>query len=166
MKKVIYSLMAIFALSLAFVSCSDDTIDHGTHVKDPQSVAKGTYKGTLTIYKASLEDTIPVVKENSIVAVEESENHYSVKMTMTSGQADADGSYIANISWANSDMKFSGVIPSNTTDKESIGFGSSAVVVVNGEISAAGNLIMSYSKTVKVGRSSNTYFYKYVGKKE
>lgn len=46
MKKIIYSLFVILALSCIFVSCSDDDGDAPAPAGNPAEAAAGTYTGT------------------------------------------------------------------------------------------------------------------------
>lgn len=161
MKKAIYSLMAVCALTLGFVSCSDDTdLDRGQHSDLPEAKAQGTYAGTLTIYDTAVSDTTITHSGAATVTLAPGSNSYSANFTMQSEAADANGDCTVNIAWSNDGFKFAIPAASGT-----IANGSSANVTVNGEVQPDGSMVVSYSKTVRSGRSTKTFFYKFSGKK-
>lgn len=166
MKKTLYSLMALCALSFGLISCDDDdAIDHGKHAQLPEQQAAGTYVGSLSVYETDLESEPAVVE--ATVTITAGKDPYTATFSMESGNTSANGDICTNFVWTNNNFLFASIPVSYnaaTPELNSIANGSSAAVVVNGDITD-GVMTASYSKTVKSGRSSKTYFYKFSGKK-
>lgn len=170
MKKTIFGLMALCAVSLGFVSCGSDDIDlnRGTHSEQPQNAKQGTFVGTMSIYEGSLDKLVSSkTDENATVTITPGEGAYTAKIVVNSPKnADASGCCVVNVVWKGDDIQFfTSNVVADEKDKESIRYG------VNKDINVAvtgytvgERLHVSYAKTVKSGRTTNTFFYKFDGR--
>ena len=157
MKKFLFGIFAVAALSLGFVSCDDDDdIDRGTHKTGAASAFAGEYAGLWTIISS---DGVTIEKDSidgSVIVAASDTAASIVNITLTCADITAINgkSTDVNISWKNSNAKFSNPLSSN-------GIGT----LINGEISGDGQLDTKFSLSVRSGRSTVTKFYKFTGNK-
>ena len=152
MKKIIYSLAAMFALSFSFVSCGDDddTISFPT---TPEKAAVGTYTGSWTV----TSDT-ETVEGSGTITLAASSTPYNVDVTIegsfSTTALNVSTTSIANIAHANNGFVFN-----NNTDSNPLGAG------FTGKIDESGAIGVNFQKEVRVGRKQYKYNYIFVGKK-
>lgn len=166
MKKLLFSLLALAAVSCAFVSCKDDEMDLGpTNTTAPTTVAVGNYSGTWTVYDS---DGVTVLEtHNGSMTISEGSNNTLANIsTAAPGFTTLDGATsVVNLAWANENVTVVNASTSNgfkkfaeVSAKASAGTGLSGLV-------ENGTLVMKFSLTVKSGRSTNTMFYEFKGAK-
>lgn len=152
MKKIIYSLAAMLALSCSFVSCGDDddTISFPT---TPEKAAAGTYTGSWTV----TSDT-ETVEGSGTITLAASSTPYNVDITIegsfSTTALNVSTTSIANIAHANNGFVFN-----NNTDSNPLGAG------FTGKIDESGAIGVNFQKEVRVGRKQYKYNYIFVGKK-
>lgn len=152
MKKIIYSLAAMLALSFSFVSCGDDddTISFPT---TPEKAAAGTYTGSWTV----TSDT-ETVEGSGTITLAASSTPYNVDVTIEGSFStialNVSTTSIANIAHANNGFVFN-----NNTDSNPLGAG------FTGKIDESGAIGVNFQKEVRVGRKQYKYNYIFVGKK-
>jgi hypothetical protein len=152
MKKIIYSLAAMLALSFSFVSCGDDddTISFPT---TPEKAAAGTYTGSWTV----TSDT-ETVEGSGTITLDASSTPYNVDVTIegsfSTTALNVSTTSIANIAHANNGFVFN-----NNTDSNPLGAG------FTGKIDESGAIGVNFQKEVRVGRKQYKYNYIFVGKK-
>lgn len=152
MKKIIYSLAAMLALSFSFVSCGDDddTISFPT---TPEKAAAGTYTGSWTV----TSDT-ETVEGSGTITLAASSTPYNVDITIegsfSTTALNVSTTSIANIAHANNGFVFN-----NNTDSNPLGAG------FTGKIDESGAIGVNFQKEVRVGRKQYKYNYIFVGKK-
>ncbi len=152
MKKIIYSLAAMLALSCSFVSCGDDddTISFPT---TPEKAAAGTYTGSWTV----TSDT-ETVEGSGTITLAASSTPYNVDVTIegsfSTTALNVSTTSIANIAHANNGFVFN-----NNTDSNPLGAG------FTGKIDESGAIGVNFQKEVRVGRKQYKYNYIFVGKK-
>ena len=152
MKKIIYSLAAMLALSFSFVSCGDDddTISFPT---TPEKAAAGTYTGTWTVSS----DTESSEGSGTIILTA-TDTPYNVDVTIegsfTTAALNVSSTSIANITQANNGFVFNNNMATNP-----LGAG------FTGKIDENGNIGVNFQKEVRVGRKQYKYNYVFYGKK-
>lgn len=152
MKKLIYSLAAMLALSFSFVSCGDDddTISFPT---TPEKAAAGTYTGSWTV----TSDT-ETLEGSGTITLAASSTPYNVDVTIegsfSTTALNVSTTSIANIAHANNGFVFN-----NNTDSNPLGAG------FTGKIDESGAIGVNFQKEVRVGRKQYKYNYIFVGKK-
>ena len=152
MKKIIYSLAAMLALSCSFASCGDDddTISFPT---TPEKAAAGTYTGSWTV----TSDT-ETVEGSGTITLAASSTPYNVDVTIegsfSTTALNVSTTSIANIAHANNGFVFN-----NNTDSNPLGAG------FTGKIDESGAIGVNFQKEVRVGRKQYKYNYIFVGKK-
>lgn len=161
MKKFIYSIFAVFALSSTFAACSkddgDEVINYSTTAE--QSSA-GTYTGTVTRTLDGVTDTgtgtITLAAGGSAGVTNIT---VDFKGTDSKGKEfTVSGSTPANITYANNGYSFvQQVISGNTANT----LGSE----VTGTIDADGNMVVSLNIDQRNGRVLSTYVFLFTGKK-
>lgn len=162
MKKLLFSLLALAAVSCAFVSCDDDDMNLGpSNTSAPTPVAAGNYSGTWTVYDS---DGVAVLETHSgTMTISEGSNSTLANIsTAAPGFSTLDGATaVANVAWANENVTIVNASTSNGFKefaKASAGTGLSGLV-------ENGTLVMKFSLTVKSGRSTKTMFYEFKGTK-
>ena len=152
MKKIIYSLAAMLALSCSFVSCGDDddTISFPT---TPEKAAAGTYSGNWTISS----DTETVGEGEGTITIAPTSTPYNADITIegsfSTTSLNVNATSIANISHANNGFVF------NNNDKNPLG------TSFTGKIDESGVIGVNFVKEVRVGRKQYKYNYVFWGKK-
>lgn len=149
MKKILYSLFAVLAVSFALVSCGDD--DNGTAKHDtlPEDKFSAMYSGTWTTYNAD-GTTVEKEGEAGTFIVAKGDVNYSAKLTftdVTTPSIDASD-VVVNIVWSGDNAKF---------------FSTATALPINGEITSDGKITAKFSKTVRQGKSTKTNFYAFSG---
>jgi hypothetical protein len=152
MKKIIYSLAAMLALSFSFVSCGDDddTISFPT---TPEKAAAGTYTGSWPV----TSDTETVEGSGTITLAASSTPHnvdVTIEGSFSTTALNVSTTSIANIAHANNGFVFN-----NNTDSNPLGAG------FTGKIDESGAIGVNFQKEVRVGRKQYKYNYIFVGKK-
>ena len=151
MKKILYSLLAVLAVTFALVSCGDDDNSGSKHATPPEETFAGTYEGTWTKYDSD-GTTVLAEGQEGVFTVAKGDVSYSAKLTFSDTEdSSADASdVVVNIAWNGDNAKF---------------YTTSTSLPVNGEVTTGGLLIAKFSKTVKSGKKTNTYFFAFNGHK-
>ena len=137
MKKIIYSLFVILALSCIFVSCSDDDGDAPAPAGNPAEAAAGTYTGTWC--RVLNNDT---VRGEGTLTIAPTDSMYCADFTFEAPTLDLKASSVANIAFAGAD-----------------GLGDFYGQITNGVAT------VKFSKEVRVGRKRNIYNFSFEGTK-
>lgn len=156
MKKLFFSLLALAAVSISFVSCKDDVdLDLGPSHKDqPAAAFVGTYNGTWTQqYTDTKTNEVITTTSSGSVTIASGENNNTAVITLANA-SDANInnlSSIANISWRNDGVEIFNGLMTN-------GLGTPFM----GEITENKSVNLKFAKTVRSGRSTLTMFYQFV----
>lgn len=163
MKKIIFSIFALAAVSLGFVSCGDDDDPVITHEKSAAEACEGTYAGKWTAFEAQAHrdgDSLVVASSDGSLTFAPTDNKYVANLTMKSVSTEdvfnINVTDKVNISWANNIIRFS-------NPKATCNFG----CAVGSEI-VDGKVEVRIVKSVKVpgSRQPKTVYYKFVGQKQ
>ncbi len=149
MKKILYLMMAVVALSFAAVSCDDD--DDVAFTVSPEEGAAATYVGTYTMWEDGTTDTTYV----SGTVVITPERSYVANIAWQCADLDLDVASVANISHANDGYVFSNAETGN-------GIGSA----FSGKIDGSGNIETYFQMVVTVNRKAHTYIYVFNGTRQ
>lgn len=137
MKKFLYSMMAIAALTLSFTSCGDDSDDLVVnHTQAASAAAVGTYSGTWTRTNAN------GVSEGQGTVTIESVSEYVANVTFVDGEKEINATSVANCFWAGEQIYINQQVTSDAN-----GLGASFAIIVDG-----GKLKTSFKISVKDGR--------------
>lgn len=151
MKKIIFSLAAMLALSCSFISCGDDDNDI-TFSTTPEKAAAGTYSGNWTI----TSDT-ETVEGTGTITIAPTSTPYNADITIegsfSTTALNVSATSIANISHANNGFIFN----NNSTNPLGASF--------TGKIDENGTIGVNFQKEVRVGRKQYKYNYVFWGKK-
>ena len=163
MKKLIFSLLALAAVSCTFVSCSDDELNLGpSKSESPVATAAGTYNGTWTVYDT--DGVTEVATYTGSMTFSQGEAAYTANLTAAAESAFTllnGAEAVANLAWAGDNITVVNASTSNgfvKFSKASAGTGLSGLI-------SNGSFVVKFSLTVKVGRSSKTQFYQFKGNK-
>lgn len=160
MKKILYTLFAVLTMSLSFTACSGDDYCDETDVHDvtPEIASAGTYNGTWTVTNAS---TSEVAEYSGSVTLAAGETEYQTIVTGTcvdpANTQNWTYSAPANISWAG-DNSFVFANTVSTSSKNQF------TSTINGRIDD-GALTFGFSKSVRVGRKTTTFYYVFASNK-
>ena len=147
MKKILFSMLALAALSTGFVSCGDDDEDT-TYTTSAEAGSAGTYTGTWT------------------AVTDDATNTYSGTITLAAAQAgctnvtfdcpDASLSKtaIANVWHSNTGYQFVNQVEKNGLE-----------AAFSGRVSDDGQLTSAFTISQKVGRKQVLVKYSFVGKR-
>lgn len=152
MKKYIYSLFAVLALSLTFVACSDDDDEGYTSDGHPEIAAAGVYSGTWTrIYSG---DTLTAEGTMTVTATDSA---YCADIAYYCGDFSLDVASVANITYAGSSTKF--YYGNAASDANGLGANFAGKIT-------EGTATAMFTITQKVGRKEYVYAYTFEGTKE
>lgn len=149
MKKIIYSMLALVALTSMFISCGSD--DPAPKSQTPAEFAVGTYKGT---FKVTIDDTETKEYIGNTVTLAAGKTGNDVKVNVTCGEAAGTGETVASITWANDDVKFINQETAGTLNTK-----------IDGMVTSAGVMTLYFTKIHKVGRTSHVYKFAFTGTK-
>ncbi|WP_295434490.1 hypothetical protein [uncultured Prevotella sp.] len=153
MKKILYYLFAVLALSCSFISCSDDDDDATIHSVTPEKAAAGVYSGTFTRVQDGTTDTLYT---QGTVTITATDSAYCADVTYDcTGDFTFNATSVANISYAGNGFVF-------TNNSTSNGLGASFI----GRISSEGTLSSYFKVQQKSGRKTYTYYYNFSGVKQ
>ncbi len=154
MKKIIFSLAAMLALSCSFISCGNDDDNDITFSTTPEKAAAGTYSGNWTISS----DTETVGEGEGTITIAPTSTPYNADITIegsfSTTSLNVNATSIANISHANNGFVFN-----NNNDKNPLG------TSFTGKIDESGVIGVNFVKEVRVGRKQYKYYYTFLGKK-
>lgn len=155
MKKFLFSIFAIAALTCTLVACgSDDNDKSYNQTGSPATASAATYSGTWT---RSTSDGTPETATGTITLVA-GDNDYTTSMSFVCSQFDLNSTSIANITWANDGFVFNqDVIDNNPSNGLGAKFSGH---ITNGIITT------KFSLTKKVGRKTTTYYFSFEGAKQ
>ena len=149
MKKLIYSLLTVFALGCGFTACSDDDDEVINYSTTAEKASAGTYSGTWTRTSGTTtneyEGTITLVATDSIGATD---------ITFSCPEASLNATSVANVWNAGHGFQFVNNIETN-------GLGTKFA----GSISAEGEMMAAFKISQRNGRVLTEYTYNFVGKK-
>lgn len=149
MKKILFSLFAIFALSLT--SCKDEAgnPDPGAPVNVAGAV-EGTYTGTWTRTDAANAENV-VTGTGTLTFVQYNDENYVVTVNAQCSALEIDLTANANINPA---YVFFNALPTD--------FGNS----FSGRVTEEKDASISFAKTIRDGRKQYTYYYEFSGTKQ
>ncbi len=153
MKKIIYLIMAVFAIGFTFIACSDDDDNNPKVGSNPSLAAAGTYEG---IYVQVDESGDTVATDSSgIIVITGTDSAYYANITFYSVPDSLDFNLpaIANITYANSGFKF----------WNASGDGTDNLSMFSGTIDGSGYIDAYFRAVVYSGRRSSTYHYYFEG---
>ena len=151
MKKIIYSIFAVIALSCTILSCSskdDESINYSTSAEQGSA---GTYSGTWT--RTGDEGTETFSGSMTLAA---GSSTGVTNVTFSCPEAELNATSVANVWHANYGYQFF-----NQTASSANGLG----VSFAGRIDEAGNIAASFTISQKVGRKNYQFKYEFIGKK-
>ena len=148
MKKILYSMMAVLALSCTFVACGSDGDDTPTYTTTAEKASAGTYSGIFTRTDVdgkaeSFDGTITLTPTDSVGCTD---------VTFLCTDASLDKTAVANVANAGQGFKF-------VNNQASNGLGAK----FSGQISGTGVLTAAFTINQRVGRSTTTFFYTFEG---
>lgn len=146
MKKFIYSLFAVLALSLTFVSCSDDDDDAVAPAGNPAEAAAATYSGTWTQVLDGDTATAP-----GTLVITPGDTAFVANVAVSCSDFKVDASEVANIAFAGNATSF---VFNNAAGKT---LGNFAGRVTDGKAS------IMFSMEQRKGRKRYTYNYTFDG---
>ena len=156
MKKFIYSLAAVLALSCTFISCgSDDDDENISYSTTPEKATVGTYNGTFTKQLTDSEDA-PETGSGTITLSDSGITGVS-NVAFSCPALEIDATSVANIANANRGFYFLNQIVSASNTLET---------AFSGRIDEGGNMVVRFSKSMKVGRKNYTYTFVFEGAKQ
>ena len=152
MKRFIYSVVAMLALSCTFVACGDDNDDPVINYdKTASQGSAGTYSGTWT---RTGDDGVMTYSGTVTLTAGSGANVTSV--TFSCPETSLDATSVANVWHANYGYQFV-----NQTNSNANGLG----VSFAGIIDDGGTLNTSFTISQRVGRLNYEFQYEFVGKK-
>lgn len=153
MKKIIFNLFAVLAISCSFVACGDDDNDYKFDFSASEGSA-GTYVGT---YSKVLDgsDEAPVVGEGTITLTATAEADVT-QVAFDCPTCSISAQSIANVTHANK-----GYIINN----QIVSADNTLGVSFAGKIYDNGAMKVTFSTSEKVGRKNYTYNYTFEGTK-
>ena len=150
MKKILYSMLAVLAVSFGFVSCGDDDEDNIiTYSTTAEKASEGTYSGS---WVRVLNDE--VVTYTGTVTLTATDSVGYTNVTFSCPEASINATSVANIWNAGNGFQFVNQVSSN-------GLGATFA----GRIYDDGKLTTGFTITQKVGRKSYEFVYKFEGNK-
>lgn len=159
MKKLLYSLFAVLALSCTFVSCSDDNDDAPAPAGNPAEAAAATYSGTWTVVldtdTVTTPGTVVLSAGDTAFVANVAVDVEPVKMKVGSSMSTISlkASEVTNIAFAGNANSFAFVNVGATLGNFS------------GRITD-GNANMIFSTQQRVGRKRYTFNYTFEGIKQ
>ena len=153
MKKFIYSIFAVLALSCTLVACGDDKDENISYSTTAEKGSEGTYTGTWTRTSDSGVETF----EGS-VALAAGASTGVTNVTFTCAGFSLDAASVANIWHSGHGYQFVNQVSENNADNK---LGSA----FSGAIDADGNLNVAFTVSQRSGRVQVQYKYEFVGKK-
>ena len=152
MKKIIFSLAAMLALSCSFISCGNDDDNDITFSTTPEKAAAGTYTGNWTITSDA-----ETVEGSGTITIAPTSTPYNADITIegsfSTTALNVNATSIANITHANYGFVFN----NNSINPLGASF--------TGKIDENGTIGVNFQKEVKVGRKQYKYNYVFWGKK-
>jgi len=153
MKRFIYSIFAVLALSCTFVACGDDGDEQIAYSTTAEQATAGTYSGTWT---RTGNDGEVTYSGSVTLAAGAAQNVSSV--TFNCPEANLNATSVANVWNAGHNFQFMNQVASNNPSN---GLGAAFA----GYISQAGELTTSFTLSQRVGRQNLEFKYVFVGKK-
>ena len=152
MKRFIYSIFAVLALSCTFVACGSDNDDESiSYSSSAEQGSAGTYRGTWVRTSdngvESFDGTVTLAAGSTTGVT---------NVTFSSPEADLNATSVANVWHSNYGYQFH-----NQTASSANGLGASFA----GRIDENGNLNTSFTISQKVGRKNYEFKYEFIGKK-
>ncbi len=164
MKKFLYFLFAVLALSCTFVACSDDDDDDAAAITgNPAPAAAGTYVGTWTI-----EGDVDTVTTSGTITVAATDSAYTADFTFVADEVSMyvtatstssislDATSVSNITYAGSTSRF---MYQNGSENNGLGTAFAGII-------EDGSITSYFTITQKVGRKSYTFKYNFEGTKQ
>lgn len=148
MKKILFSMLAIAALSIGFVSCGDDD-EETTYTTTAEAGSAGTYTGTWTSVTDDATNTY-----DGTVSLAAADKTGCTNVTFDCPGASLNKTAIANVWHSNNGYQFV-----NQVDKNDLG------AAFSGRVSDDGQLTTAFTISQKVGRKQVLVKYSFVGKR-
>lgn len=153
MKKFIYSIFAVLALSCTLVACGDDKDENISYSTTAEKGSEGTYTGTWTRTSDSGVET----SEGTVAFVAGASTGVT-NVTFTCAGFSLDATSVANIWHSGHGYQFVNQVYENNPDNK-LG------VAFSGAVDADGNLKTSFTISQRNGRKLVEFKYEFVGKK-
>lgn len=151
MKKFIYSIFAVIALSCTFAACGSDGDESINYSSSAEQGSAGTYNGTWTRTgddgSASFSGSVTLAAGSSTGVT---------NVTFTCAEAELNATSVANVWHSNYGYEFF-----NQTASGANGLGASFA----GRIDDKGNINTSFTISQKVGRKNVEFKYEFIGSK-
>ena len=152
MKRFIYSVVAMLALSCTFVACGDDNDDPSINYdKTAAQGSAGTYSGTWTRTGDARSETF-----SGTVTLVAGNGANVTSVTFSCPETNLEATSVANVWHANYGYQFV-----NQTLSNENGLGATFA----GRIDESGALNASFTVSQRVGRQNIEYGYEFLGKK-
>lgn len=151
MKKILFSFIAVLALSCTFVACSDDEDENYSYSTTADQATAGTYSGTWTRTLDGVAETF----DGTITFASAGTAGVS-NVTFSCPGTSLDATSVANVWNAKYDFQFM-----NQTTSTANGLGTA----FSGIISEDGQITVAFTLTQKVGRKAYDYQYQFAGNK-
>ena len=151
MKKFIYSIFAVIALSCTFAACGSDDDESINYSSSAEQGSAGTYNGTWT---RTGDDGSESFSGSLTLAAGSSTGVTNV--TFTCAEAELNATSVANVWHANYGYEFF-----NQTTSSANGLGTSFA----GRIDENGSISASFTISQKVGRKNVEFKYEFIGSK-
>lgn len=153
MKKIFKCLLLAAAMTVSFASCRDEAELPSTGpVAHPQEDTAGTYTGTWSRQEFGKEEITTATGSAVFTA---SQTNYVTNIAVTCADMNIALESAANITPGGPGYMFHNSLAAN-------GFGA----VFSGTVSKAGEVNLSFKKSVKEGRKTYTYTYTFNGVKQ
>ena len=150
MKKILFSMLAIAALSIGFVSCGDDD-EETTYTTTAEAGSAGTYTGTWT----SVTDDATTTYDGTVTLAAAADKAGCTNVTFDCSGASLNKTAIANVWHSNNGYQFV-----NQVDKNDLG------AAFSGRVSDDGQLTTAFTIKQKIGRKEVKVNYSFTGKKQ
>ncbi len=152
MKRFIYSVVAMLALSCTFIACGDDNDDPSINYdKTAAQGSAGTYSGTWTRTGDAGTETF-----SGTVTLSAGNGANVTSVTFSCPETNLEATSVANVWHANYGYQFV-----NQTLSNENGLGATFA----GRIDESGALNTSFTVSQRVGRQNIEYGYEFLGKK-
>ena len=152
MKKIVYSLVVLLAMSCVFIACSNDDNNDMNFDTTAEKAAAGIYQGMWTQTEDGT-DNIPTCEGTITLTPTDSVN--CVDITFNAPDFSISATSVANIAHAQNGFVFN-----NNVDKNGL------EAAFAGKIDENGTLKANFMKQMRVGRKQYTYFFVFEGKKQ
>ena len=151
MKKILFSIIALLAVSCTFIACGSEGDEGYSYATTADKATEGTYTGTWT----RTLDGVSTTFEGTVTLVSAGKTGVS-NITFSCPSTSLNATSVANVWNAKNDFQFM-----NQTISDANGLGAA----FSGIIYESGSLTAGFTIKQTEGRKSYNYQYSFVGKK-